>query len=170
MKLVQITTRKPVGTRQWLQWYGLFKCPYCDTEKEMLLSNGKRAKSCGCKRGTHNMSRTRLYKIWEDIKKRCDNPNTKHYNRYGGRGITYDKSWSKFENFYSDMKEGYDDTLTIDRINNDGHYNQENCVWISKQKNSGKDHKGRKQNEEWINKRIKSRLETVKQRNSRKGK
>jgi len=78
---------------------------------------------------THGMSDTRVYKIWQQMKVRCDNPKSIHYSNYGGKGITYDINWEKFEGFWEDMKHGYLDGLTIDRINGNKDYCKENCQW-----------------------------------------
>lgn len=80
---------------------------------------------------THGMSRTRIYRIWRNMINRCDNPNVPCYGRYGGRGISYDKRWSKFINFYEDTKDGYTPDLTLDRINNSADYSKSNCRWSS---------------------------------------
>lgn len=103
------------------------------------LSDG-RTNSCGCSR--HRMSYTRFYKIWDGIKYRCTNPNDRNYHNYGGRGITYDPKWEKFEGFYEDMYESYckaviekgngDETLiSIDRKDVNGNYCKENCQWTT---------------------------------------
>jgi len=165
MIFIENTIQKPVGKKGWMAWYAKFKCERCGNIVEVLKSNGKKQKTCGCHRGTHGMSNTRIYKIWEDMKKRCDNPSTKCYKNYGGRGITYDPKWAKFEFFYNEMKDGYSDDLTLDRIDINKGYYKENCQWVTKSYNAGKDHKGRRQTDEWINKRIKSRLKTIRQRN-----
>ena len=65
------------------------------------------------------------------MKKRCDDPKVDNYHLYGGRGITYINRWKLFKNFYSDMKDGYAEGLTLDRINNNGNYCQKNCQWSS---------------------------------------
>ena len=86
----------------------------------------------GSKNTYHGQSKTRLYKIWVDMKRRCDNPNRKHYERYGGRGIAYCQEWKDFSSFYKwAMENGYSEELTLDRINNDGNYEPNNCRWTN---------------------------------------
>lgn len=100
------------------------------------------SKSCGClfletrraRKGipaTHGQSKTRTYRIWCGIKKRCYNKNDHAYPRYGGRGITVHDRWrSSFENFVSDMGE-CPDGLTIEREDNDLGYEPGNCRWAT---------------------------------------
>ena len=82
------------------------------------------------KRGSnHGMCGTRIYHIWGGMIRRCTNPNSREYFRYGGRGIKVCTRWRDFRNFYKDMKAGYSDNLTIDRINNNEGYYKANCRW-----------------------------------------
>lgn len=91
-------------------------------------------KSCGClyeERDCairHGMCGTREYSSWQAMKDRCDNPSSPSFQNYGGRGIKYDPSWSKFENFFADMgtrPDGFD----LDRIDVNDDYTPRNCRW-----------------------------------------
>lgn len=86
----------------------------------------------------HGLAGTRLYKIWQNMKRRCDSPKAAMYPHYGGRGITYDPAWVKFEAFLKDMGSTYKDDLTIERVDINKNYCKENCKWIpmSEQKNN----------------------------------
>lgn len=81
---------------------------------------------------THGMSYTKTYYSWQGMRSRCTNPKTAGYRQYGGRGITYDKRWDKFENFLEDMG-GAPDGFTLDRIDVNGNYCKENCRWTDMQ-------------------------------------
>lgn len=83
---------------------------------------------------THDKSHSRLYRCWTDMKGRCLNKNNVNYKYYGERGITVCEEWKNdFMAFYTwAMENGYSDNLTIDRIDNDGNYEPNNCRWTTK--------------------------------------
>lgn len=113
----------------------------CDCGNEIIcrLPNLKSGttKSCGCyrkfvssnRRDCHHLQNTRIYRIWCGMKRRCYNKHNEHFDRYGGRGIIVCDEWkTDFMNFYDwAMSNGYDDKLSIDRINNEGNYEPSNC-------------------------------------------
>lgn len=80
----------------------------------------------------HRLRNTRLYSIWRSMRSRCNNPNTTNYNYYGGKGITVCEEWDSFKAFYDwAMSSGYNDELTLDRVNTAENYEPGNCRWIS---------------------------------------
>ena len=81
---------------------------------------------------THGMTSTAEYSIWASMKYRCNNPGCDAYESYGGRGITYDPAWEKFENFYSDMGQRPSYEYTLERENNELGYSKTNCVWATR--------------------------------------
>lgn len=111
--------------------YGLYKC-FCDKEFEAIVTNvnSNRTKSCGCLRGiNHNLTSHRLYGIWHDMIRRCNNPKRRNYIYYGGRGIKVCNEWLDINRFIDDMYPSYVEGLTLDRIDVNGNYEKNNCRW-----------------------------------------
>lgn len=85
----------------------------------------------------HGACGSRLYKIWNDMLQRCDNPNLSNYRNYGGKGVKVCDEWRSFEGFQTwALLAGYADDLTIDRIDSDGDYEPDNCRWLPRSENA----------------------------------
>ena len=140
-------TRGKYKTIRTFEFYR-FQCDcgnICVKEKNSVKSGNTR--SCGClskeyneseahkkENLKHNLRYTRIYKIWLGIKNRCFNPKNYSYKNYSARGIKVCDEWKNNPKLFCNwaINNGYNDELTIDRIDVNDDYKPSNCRWITK--------------------------------------
>lgn len=135
--------KAPCGKKKFM-W--ICRCQ-CGTEKTIdgQCMRAGLTQSCGClskeinaaKNTFHGMAvrdgpKHSLYAAWCNIRARCERPTATGYRWYGQRGIKVCDRWHSFGNFMADMSGTWKPDLSIDRINNDGDYEPENCRWVTR--------------------------------------
>ena len=144
----RLTALRPIKKRAnsgQIVWECICDCGKQHFVRSDSLRDGS-VKSCGClqkeiaKRHNtqHKMAKTSIYKRWQQMIQRCENPKDPSYKNYGGRGILVCERWNEFKRFLEDMGER-PAGLTLDRENNDGNYEPKNCRWATrKEQNQNK--------------------------------
>lgn len=136
-KFGRLTVIERDTTSKTTKW--ICKCD-CGNTKSVAAGHLKSGSttSCGCyqkekasiSNKKHGHTRTSLHNRWKAIKQRCLNPNNPRYSDYGKRGITLCEEWYSYENFEKwSLENGYEEGLSLDRIDNEKGYEPSNCRW-----------------------------------------
>lgn len=118
--------------------YGEYACVYCEKVYVTRIRH-RVANNCGCRpnRQTHGHEKGRKVspelKCYRKMRERCLSTACKDYGNYGGRGIVICDRWLEaFDNFLSDMGPRPSAKHSIERLDVDGPYAPDNCVWATK--------------------------------------
>ncbi len=136
--ITDLGTKYPTEESKYKKRYGLYQC-HCGNIFEAMTQHIKTRinQHCGCipmrsnHSSYHGMTGTRLYYILDTMIARTSNPKHDAYKYYGARGIKVCDEWLNDRGTFFTWAEanGYEDNLTIDRIENDGNYEPGNCKW-----------------------------------------
>lgn len=139
-RLTVLERTEEKGSRSEIKWQCKCDCGNVVIVRGQYLRSGA-TKSCGCyhreqtSKATkiHGLKHERLYRIWKNMKSRCYCVNKPDYHRYGGRGIEVCSEWK--ENYLAfrewALKNGYEENLSIDRIDFNKNYEPSNCRWTT---------------------------------------
>lgn len=160
-KFGKLTVLRDSGERRKnaMLWTCLCSCGKLTNVRAICLSSGQ-TKSCGClsreigkeRLGKanynykHGRQPKRLYSIWMNMKRRCNDSWHHAYKYYGGKGVSIYPGWQ--DDFVAfrrwALNNGYSESLVVDRIDSNGNYEPNNCQWITKSENSIKSYSERR--------------------------
>lgn len=143
-RLVVVSFEERIGKVVW--WKCICDCGIVKVARGYTLRSGD-TQSCGCLQKertslaskTHGMSDSQFASKWSGMKTRVLNKKEKGYRHYGGRGISIEERWLKFENFKEDMYQEYVEHVnkfganntTLERKDVDSGYSKDNCRWAT---------------------------------------
>lgn len=144
----------------------------CGNQALAVLATDLKSKSqvsCGCHKmkillervTSHNMTYTKEYFAWQNMKTRCTNENSSHYDNYGGRGITIQDNWlNDFERFFEHIGPAPSEKHSVDRIDTNGNYEEGNVKWstVSEQAQNTRKPKSGKNKYKWVSFDVQSML------------
>lgn len=139
-----VLERHGVTVDRHATWTCVCSCGSRVVRRADLLRKGA-TQSCGCIRRErlakrnkkHGLSHVAEYSVWKSMHTRCNNPNADSYHNYGGRGISVCERWDDFVSFYEDMGPRPSDGHSLDRKDNEGDYEPDNCRWATVAEQAG---------------------------------
>lgn len=131
-----IVIKRSTNKNNRVYWECICDCGNIKIVSAKLLRNGE-SRSCGCLRvetmTTHGLSNCKIYEVWSGMINRCEWQGNTRFHRYGARGINICEEWrNNFEHFYNwAVNNGFQKGLQLDRKDNDGNYEPDNCRFVT---------------------------------------